>query len=116
MSPQTLRSLASAAVVGGLCWIALAAMNVAMGTSDAERAVVGHAGHVLFAVFAAALVLRSPGSWLCTPTRERPTAGSGALGATAGVTAQAVVIMVILIQGGDGPWFDWAAPPLAVLT
>lgn len=119
MSSQTLRLLASAAVVGGFCWIAAAGLNVALGQNDDVRLVLeGGAQYALFAVFAAALALTIPGL-LALHAHQRGADGRlGRIGtavAALGVGAQSIVICTILVEGGDGPWFDVAAP-LAILT
>lgn len=119
MSSKTLRLLASAAVVGGLCWIAIAVLNVALGSNDDVRLVLEGAGdYVLFAVFAAALALTIPGL-LALHAHQRGADGRlgriGTIVAALGAGAQCGVICTILVEGGDGPWFDTAAP-LAILT
>jgi hypothetical protein len=119
VSPQTLRTLASATVVGGVLWIATAVMNVALGANDDKRLVLETTGdYALFAVFAAALALTIP-ALVALHVHQRGAAGRlGAAGvavACAGVAGQFVVISTILVNGGDGPWFDIAAP-VAILT
>ncbi len=119
MSSKTLRLLAYAAVVGGMCWIATAVLSVTLGSNDDVRLVLeGAADYALFAAFAAALALTIPGL-LALHAHQR--GADGRLGAVAtiiaatGAGAQCAVICTILIEGGDGPWFDTAAP-LAILT
>jgi hypothetical protein len=121
VSSQTLRTLASATVVGGVLWIATAVMNVAQGTitNDGQRLVLETTGsYALFAVFAAALALTIP-ALVALHAHQRGADGRlGAAGvavACAGVAGQFVVISAILVNGGDGPWFDIAAP-VAILT
>lgn len=119
MSSTTLRTLGSAAVLGGVAWICLAVMNVALGTNDDERLVLEGAGqYVLFTVFAAALALTIP-AVIALHAHQRGADGRlGAIGARVaclGVAGQFGVVVTILVNGGDGPWFDVAAP-LAILT
>lgn len=94
-------------------------MNVAQGTSNDQRLVLETTGaYVLFAVFAAALALTIP-ALVALHAHQRGADGRlGAAGvavACAGVGGQFVVISTILVNGGDGPWFDIAAP-VAILT
>jgi hypothetical protein len=114
-----LRSFSFAAVAGGLCWIVSAVLNVAAGSNDDERIVLsGSFDYLLFVMFASAFALTVPGL-LALHAHQRGADGRlgrvGAVVAAVGVGAQFVVIATLVANGGDGPWFDVAAP-LAILT
>jgi hypothetical protein len=97
-----------------MCWIATAVLCVTLGSNDDVRLVLeGVADYALFAVFAAALALTIPGL-LALHAHQRGADGRlrriATIIAATGAGAQCAVICTILIEGGDGPWFDTAAP------
>lgn len=115
MSPQAVRLLASAAVAGGVCWIALAVTSVLSGgaTSDEAVELTSTADYLGFGIFAAALALTLPGL-LALHAHQRGADGRlgriGLLVALAGAGAQCVVISTIVVTGEEPSWFGVAAP------
>lgn len=120
MSPQAVRSLASATVVGGVCWIILAVSSLTTEPLEegATVSLSGAADYLSFGAFAAALALTLPGL-LALHAHQRGADGrlgrTGALVAMTGAAAQCVVISTIVVTAEEPAWFGVAAP-LAILT
>lgn len=115
MSPQAVRLLASAAVAGGVCWIALAITSLLRGSTSADQAVelTSTVDYLSFGIFAAALALTLPGL-IALHVHQRGADGRlgriGLLVALAGAGAQCVVISTIVATGEEPSWFGVAAP------
>jgi hypothetical protein len=120
MSPTTLRPIAAAAALGGLCWIVFACHAVAAAPPDAgTRVVLDTAAEWFgFSLFAVCLALAVPGI-LALHLHQRGADGRlgrvGAIVAMTGAAAQCVVISGIVAAGEETSWFGIGAP-LAILT
>lgn len=120
MSPQALRSLASAAVLGGACWLVLAATAVTSASRPNDEAVSlsSTADYVGHGAFAAALALTVAGLFALHAHQRGADGRLGSVGtaiAMAGAAGQCVVISTIVATGEEPSWFGVAAP-LAILT
>ena len=119
MSSPKLRTLASAAVLGGGCWIVFAVSALASGSSSEKKVVLDGAGdYAGFGLFALCLALAVP-AIAALHLHQRGADGRlgriGAVVAMAGAAAQFVVISGIVVNGEETSWFGVAAP-LAILT
>lgn len=120
MSSPILRPIASAAVAGGLCWVAFAVSAVlSTGNKSNEKADLSGTGDYLgFGLFALCLAL-SVAAVTALHLHHRGADGRlgrvGAIVAATGAAAQCVVISGIIVNGAETSWFGIAAP-LAILT
>ena len=118
MPHPALRPLASAAVAGGLCWIAFAVSSVLSAAEKSNEKVdlSGTGDYLGFGLFAVCLALAVT-AVVALHLHHRGADGRlGRVGAiAAGAAAQCVVISGIVVNGEETSWFGIAAP-LAILT
>ena len=119
MSSPKLRAVASAAVVGGACWIAFAVAALASSAAEEKKVVLeGTGDYAGFGLFALSLALSVP-AIAALHLHQRGADGRlgriGAIVAMTGAAAQCIVISGIIVNGEETSWFGVAAP-LAILT
>ena len=114
-----LQATASAAVLGGACWIAFAVSALASTPAEEKKVVLDGAGdYAGFALFALSLAL-SVAAIAALHLHQRGADGRlgriGAIVAMTGAAGQCIVISGIIVNGEETSWFGVAAP-LAILT
>jgi hypothetical protein len=119
MSSSTLRPVAAAGALGGLCWLVFAVSSALTGETTDTAVVLDTAGEWFgFSLFAVCLALAVPGV-LALHLHQRGADGrlgrAGAVVAMTGAAAQCIVIAAIVAGGEETSWFGIGAP-LAILT